>query len=142
MTKTFTVLDENGNSKLTDFGLSKIIDSQSEGTSMELTSQGAGTYWYLPPECFEENPRISTKVDVWSIGVIFYQMLFGKRPFGEGRSQERILQEGIIRHASQVDFPDTPKVSEEAKEFIRMCLTANQNLRPDMLEICNNPYCR
>jgi serine/threonine protein kinase len=35
-----------------DFGLSKIIDETSEGTSMELTSQGAGTYWYLPPECF------------------------------------------------------------------------------------------
>jgi tousled-like kinase len=34
---------------------------------MELTSQGAGTYWYLPPECFEMSaqghaPRISNKV--------------------------------------------------------------------------------
>jgi serine/threonine protein kinase len=37
---------------LLDFGLSKIIDESHEGTSMELTSQGAGTYWYLPPECF------------------------------------------------------------------------------------------
>lgn len=49
---------------------------------MELTSQGAGTYWYLPPECFEigkQPPKISSKVDVWSVGVIFYQMLFGKR---------------------------------------------------------------
>ena len=128
--------------KLTDFGFSKIIDSQSAGTSMELTSQGAGTYWYLPPECFEENPRISTKVDVWSTGVIFYQMLFGKRPFGEGRSQERILQQGIIRRDTQVDFPDTHKVTEEAKEFIRMGLPSNQNLRPDMEEICNHPYCR
>jgi tousled-like kinase len=36
----------------TDFGLSKIIDDSNEGTSLELTSQGAGTYWYLPPECF------------------------------------------------------------------------------------------
>ena len=136
------LFDEMGDVKITDFGLSKIMDSQSEGTSMELTSQGAGTYWYLPPECFEENPRISTKVDVWSTGVIFYQMLFGKRPFGEGRSQESILQQGIIRRATQVDFPDTPKVTEEAKEFIRMCLTSNQNLRPDMVEICNHPYCR
>jgi serine/threonine protein kinase len=43
-----------------DFGLSKIIDDSHEGTSMELTSQGAGTYWYLPPECFakgDEPPR-------------------------------------------------------------------------------------
>jgi tousled-like kinase len=40
---------------------------------MELTSQGIGTYWYLPPETFTENdPLISTKVDVWSTGVIFF----------------------------------------------------------------------
>ncbi len=36
----------------TDFGLSKIVDTADDGDSMELTSQGAGTYWYLPPECF------------------------------------------------------------------------------------------
>ena len=35
---------------------------------------GAGTYWYLPPECFTESPKISSKVDVWSIGVIFFQV--------------------------------------------------------------------
>jgi tousled-like kinase len=40
---------------------------------MELTSQGIGTYWYLPPETFtEHDPVISTKVDVWSTGVIFF----------------------------------------------------------------------
>ena len=44
---------------------------------MDLTSQGAGTYWYLPPECFvvgKSPPKISSKVDVWSVGVIFYQV--------------------------------------------------------------------
>jgi hypothetical protein len=56
-----------------DFGLSKIIDETSEGTSMELTSQGAGTYWYLPPECFVkgDSARYDTLVvvlceTVWS----------------------------------------------------------------------------
>ena len=50
--------------KITDFGLSKVMDS-SDDDSMELTSQGAGTYWYLPPECFvvgKEPPKISSKV--------------------------------------------------------------------------------
>lgn len=71
----------SGEVKVTDFGLSKIFESDGDD-SMELTSQGAGTYWYLPPECFEigkQPPKISSKVDVWSVGVIFYQMLFGKR---------------------------------------------------------------
>lgn len=54
----------SGEVKITDFGLSKVMDS-SDDDSMELTSQGAGTYWYLPPECFvvgKEPPKISSKV--------------------------------------------------------------------------------
>lgn len=46
------LFDEFGDAKITDFGLSKIMDSHDPTDSMELTSQGAGTYWYLPPECF------------------------------------------------------------------------------------------
>lgn len=37
---------------------------------------------YLPPECFvvgKEPPKISNKVDVWSVGVIFFQCLFGRK---------------------------------------------------------------
>ena len=49
---------------LQDFGLSKqVAEECSQG--MELTSQGAGTYWYLPPECFEANPLITNKVRLW-----------------------------------------------------------------------------
>ena len=46
----------------------------------------AGTYWYLPPECFvvgKNPPKISSKVDVWSVGVIFYQCLYGKKVCAE-----------------------------------------------------------
>ncbi len=43
------LFDEGGDVKITDFGLSKIVDdSCGDGHSMELTSQGAGTYWCVP----------------------------------------------------------------------------------------------
>lgn len=51
--------------KITDFGLSKILPEDSMESCMDLTSQGAGTYWYLPPECFvvgRSPPKISSKV--------------------------------------------------------------------------------
>ncbi|KAK6926476.1 Protein kinase domain, partial [Dillenia turbinata] len=87
---------------------------------MELTSEGAGTYWYLPPECFELSkiPLISSKVDVQSDGVLFYQMLFGKCPFGHDQSQERILWEDTIINARKLDFPSRPAASYEAKSFV------------------------
>jgi len=182
------LFDEFGDAKITDFGLSKVVDdtnsAEGDGASVELTSIGAGTYWYLPPECFitpasatangnvnssNQNqhvqglikgkgkssmtpadnsgvyvtpaaPRISSKVDVWSVGVIFYQMLFGKRPFGEGKSQEVILKEGTMLSANQVDFPSNPKVTDEAKEFIRACLAHNQHHRPDVHALSIHPY--
>jgi tousled-like kinase len=46
------LFDGDGRAKITDFGLSKIVDTGDDDEGMELTSQGAGTYWYLPPECF------------------------------------------------------------------------------------------
>ncbi|XP_057956270.1 serine/threonine-protein kinase TOUSLED isoform X3 [Malania oleifera] len=136
------LFDELGVAKVTDFGLSKIVEDDVGSQGMELTSQGAGTYWYLPPECFElsKTPLISSRVDVWSAGILFYQMLFGRRPFGHDQTQERILREDTIIKARKVEFPSRPTVSNEAKDFIRRCLTYNQAERPDVLTIAQDPY--
>lgn len=112
------LMDNSKGVKVTDFGLSKVLSEEAAGpgaTSMELTSQGAGTYWYLPPECFERQPRISNKVDVWSLGVIMFEMLYGRRPYGAGKSQEHVLRDGDILRARAVEFPAKPSVSEDAK---------------------------
>lgn len=101
---------------------------------------------YLPPECFvigKNPPKISSKVDVWSVGVIFYQCLYGKKvfiiilytkfcfktntinmytffllflqPFGHNQSQATILEENTILKATEVQFANKPTVSNEAK---------------------------
>ncbi|RHW72981.1 tousled-like kinase I [Trypanosoma brucei equiperdum] len=132
--------------KITDFGLSKLIpkrDGTNDNPTIELTSQGAGTYWYLPPECFDTTatPRISNKVDVWSCGVIFYQMLFGRRPFAEGESQQQIWQNKlIVSSAHTLTFPDTPRVSQEAKDLIQKCLEYHPADRYDVMQLSQDPY--
>ena len=192
------LFDEFRTAKVTDFGLSKIADDGDDGSGcvsppegetspnlyrhsplflpfsgvpacrIENTTMGAGTYWYLPPECFpgggagagsgaEGGPAggpggpgathaalISNKVDVWSVGVIFYQMLFGRRPLGEGMTQDHILAHNLIGRAkpSDIVFPGAPKVTSEAKAFIRRCLTPAVAERPDVLTICEDGYLR
>jgi len=137
----------SGEVKIADFGLSKVVH-ESFGESIDLTSQGAGTYWYLPPECFVEAgqmepPKISNKVDVWSTGVIFFELLYKRRPFGHGQSQEALLRSCMA--ATQpfaLEIPAMPKVSADAKEFLRRVLTVNREARPDVIEAFNDPYLR
>uniref|UniRef100_A0A8C9TQW0 non-specific serine/threonine protein kinase n=1 Tax=Scleropages formosus TaxID=113540 RepID=A0A8C9TQW0_SCLFO len=133
-----------GEIKITDFGLSKIMDDDNYGVDgMDLTSQGAGTYWYLPPECFvvgKEPPKISNKVDVWSVGVIFFQCLYGRKPFGHNQSQQDILQENTILKATEVQFPVKPVASNEAKAFIRRCLAYRKEDRFDVHQLGSDSY--
>ena len=129
--------------KLTDFGLSKILPEDTETDSIDLTSQGAGTYWYLPPECFvvgKSPPKISSKVDVWSVGIIFYQSLYGRKPFGHNLSQASILEQNTILKATNIEFPSKPAVSNEAKNFIRKCLTYKKDDRVDVIALAEDPY--
>ncbi len=72
------MLDDAGNALLTDFGLAKII-----GDSAEITRTGTiiGTPLYMAPEQLRGEP-LDARADIYSLGVIFYQMLTGRTPFG------------------------------------------------------------
>lgn len=140
--KPQNILFHNKEVKISDFGISKIIDSDSSlsTNNIELTSQGIGTYYYLPPECFEigKEIKINNKVDIWSVGVMCYEMLFGKKPFGQGCSQEKLFD--IMSELRKVSFPVLPKISEECKEFIMKCLEWKIELRFDVSQALQSKF--
>ncbi len=67
-------------------------------------------------------------------------MLYGKLPFGDGQSQQKVLKDKVMLNARVVQFPDDPAVSSGAKNFIRLCLTYEQELRPNIAELCDIEY--
>lgn len=67
-------------------------------------------------------------------------MLFGRRPFGHGETQDKVLSNQTMLNARDVQFPPKPQISQMGKDFIQSCLTYDQTLRPSISELCQDPY--
>jgi serine/threonine protein kinase len=116
-------------------------------SQVQLSLVGGGTAWYLPPECFpapgarhETPPVVTPKVDVWSAGVVLFEMLFGRRPFAEGMNQERFWREAPALFREPLAVPDEPPVSPEARAFLRRCLTPAPAARPSVADLLRDPF--
>ena len=55
------------------------------------------------------------QVDVWGAAVVFYQILFGRKPFGNDVSQQQLVMDRIILNARTVEFPAKPTVGQDTK---------------------------
>jgi tRNA A-37 threonylcarbamoyl transferase component Bud32 len=73
------LIDRQGRVKIADFGLAKLSAEQSR-----LTQSGfvMGTPRYMAPEQFEPSGRVDHRADIYSLGVVFYEMLTGEVPMG------------------------------------------------------------
>jgi ABC-type phosphate/phosphonate transport system substrate-binding protein len=86
------LLDQDGNPHLTDFGVAKFVD---QDTALTQTSELLGTPCYMAPEQAAGKP-LSGATDVYSLGVILYELLAGRRPFEAERPVEilrKVLEE-------------------------------------------------
>lgn len=67
---------EGGVHKVADFGFAKKVDT----TGRQLITDNVGTPLYMAPQLLLNQPY-TAKSDIWSIGFMFYEMLFGKTPW-------------------------------------------------------------
>ena len=77
------LLDAKGKVKIADFGIAKILNEDGDG-GMMLTQSGAklGTAPYMAPEQIEQPGSVDHRADIYSLGVVFYEMLTGELPLG------------------------------------------------------------
>ena len=130
--------------KLLDFGLAKPGGIRVAGelsmlstTPPNLTAQGAilGTFHYMAPEQLE-GAEVDARSDIFSFGVVLYEMLSGRRPF-EGKSQASLIA-AILDHEPAPVFVDRPSVPRFIDHIIRRCLAKNPDDRwQSARDICN-----
>ena len=70
------LLDAEGYIKLADFGICKVLDSESEHATTLI-----GTPNYIAPEMFREQVQYDFSVDLWSLGCVLYEIVAGQPPF-------------------------------------------------------------
>jgi serine/threonine-protein kinase len=95
--KPANVLMQGKTPRLTDFGISRILESNSTDHSLNL----AGTPLYMSPEAFDG--MRNTQTDIWSVGVILYELLSGAVPFPQQDFPSLVKAIRISRPASLSD---------------------------------------
>jgi TolB-like protein/Flp pilus assembly protein TadD/predicted Ser/Thr protein kinase len=82
------LLDEKGEPHLTDFGLARLVESES---SVTQTLDVLGTPSYMAPEqALGNNAAVSGVTDVYGLGAVLYQLLTGQPPFAGGATYETV----------------------------------------------------
>jgi serine/threonine-protein kinase len=73
--------DDGVTVKVLDFGISKLTEHADEGMEMTTTHALMGSPYYMSPEQMMSTRDVDARTDIWSIGVVLYQMLSGRVPF-------------------------------------------------------------
>lgn len=76
------LIDRRGRVKIADFGLAKILGQEHLDDNLTATRQVMGTVKYMAPEQMEGARHIDHRADIYSLGVVFYELLTGELPLG------------------------------------------------------------
>lgn len=117
------MLDSDGTPKLTDFGVARLV---SEGNRLTGTGTQIGTPYYMSPEAWEGKP-LDAQADIWSLGVVLYEMLSGEVPFG-GETLVAVMNKVLT-----APLPDLktkrPDVPVGLAQIVRRMLTREKDAR-------------
>jgi serine/threonine protein kinase len=129
--KLANIYINKGSLVIGDFGFAKV--------GKEIVTSKLGTPMTMAPEVLFPNPgsvRYNSKADLWSIGVIYYQLLFGDWPFW-GNNQEELKQNILANSDKKIAFPRP--ISNESKDLLQRLLTFYPKSRIDWKDFFSHP---
>ncbi|KAJ4883060.1 CBL-interacting serine/threonine-protein kinase 5 [Raphanus sativus] len=128
------LLDDNGDLKISDFGLSAMPEQILHDDGLLHTQ--CGTPAYVAPEVLRKKGYDGAKADIWSCGVVLYVLLAGCLPFRD----ENLMN--MYRKIFRADFEFPPWFSPESRRLVSRLLVADPDRRISMPEIMRTPWIR
>ncbi|XP_036020658.1 citron Rho-interacting kinase isoform X18 [Mus musculus] len=131
------LIDRTGHIKLVDFGSAAKMNSNKVDAKLPI-----GTPDYMAPEVLtvmneDRRGTYGLDCDWWSVGVVAYEMVYGKTPFTEGTSARTF--NNIMNFQRFLKFPDDPKVSSELLDLLQSLLCV-QKERLKFEGLCCHPF--
>ncbi|GAB4858282.1 hypothetical protein Ancab_009755 [Ancistrocladus abbreviatus] len=124
------LVDPNGRVKLADFGMAKHITGQ----SCPLSFKGS-PYW-MAPEVIKNTNGANLAVDIWSLGCTVLEMATAKPPWSQYEGVAAMFKIGNSKELPAI--PD--HLSEEGRNFVRLCLQRNPHDRPTAAQLLEHPF--
>ncbi|MBQ4835372.1 serine/threonine-protein kinase [Pseudoalteromonas luteoviolacea] len=125
------LISETGEVKLSDFGIANSLQSKVVGLPQ---STSFGSIYAMSPEQLEGR-TLSYATDIFSFGVLSFELLFGRHPFGSAKGEE--LASRIKRGALIEPEGLTPSIPTELTTLLRQMLDKSADKRPSTKEIIN-----
>ncbi|MFS7943784.1 putative protein kinase RLK-Pelle-RLCK-IXb family [Helianthus anomalus] len=123
------LLDRNFVSKIADVGLARLVPpSVQDSMTQYLMTSAAGTFCYIDPE-YQQTGMLGVKSDVYSLGVMFLQLITAKPPMGLTHLVDEAIKNGTFAEMLDPGVPDWPV--EEALGFAKLCLLCTELRRKD-----------
>jgi hypothetical protein len=116
------MIDENGNVRITDFGLAGLMEEFGAGAALE------GTPEYMSPEQLS-GKELTARSDIYSLGLVLYEIFTGRKAFSAGTLPE------LLRLRKTVSMPESPssivkEVDPLVERVIERCLAVDPKERP------------
>ncbi|KAF9595553.1 hypothetical protein IFM89_000690 [Coptis chinensis] len=127
------LLDEDGNLKVSDFGLSALAESKHQDGLLHTT---CGTPAYVAPEVINRKGYDGAKADIWSCGVVLFVLMAGYLPFHDSNLME------LYRKIGKGEFKCPNWFPPDVRRLLSKILDPNPNTRISIAKIMENSWFR
>uniref|UniRef100_A0A7S2RHP3 non-specific serine/threonine protein kinase n=1 Tax=Mucochytrium quahogii TaxID=96639 RepID=A0A7S2RHP3_9STRA len=128
------LLDDQGNLKISDFGLSALYEQDADTDRQALLHTTCGTPNYVAPEVLADQGYDGALSDTWSIGVILYVFLAGFLPFDEP------TMAALFRKIQKADFSYPSWFTDEVKDLLGKILIVDPSKRWNIKQIMDHSW--
>jgi tRNA A-37 threonylcarbamoyl transferase component Bud32 len=139
------LLDLSGRVKIADFGIAKLVDVNAPRPALTEERSVIGTPHYMAPEQVEHPQLVDHRADIYSLGVVFYEMLTGELPLGKFQPPSRKVEldvrlDEVVLHALEKEPARRYQHASEVKTDVETIRTSATPIRrPDHVGRCRIP---